>query len=187
MPPSKTIRLMTSNLSISKRRSAVPGMTLPEVLVALVILSIGLAAVWASAAQCLKMARANRETIAATEALMQRVEYSRAAGWSTIVNASAIRDNILQTAAPGAASLEGVEEQITVTPYPAVSPAPVPIVVQRHADGTVQIVSEPATGLYLRSVLSVRADFQVSWRGSQNQRPRTRAASTVIAVQGLLR
>jgi hypothetical protein len=68
-----------------------------------------------------------------------------------------------------------------------VSPAPTPIVVQRHANGLVEIVSQPATGLYLRSLLAVRADIQVTWTSGQNQRQRQRVYSTVISMQGLLR
>jgi hypothetical protein len=159
----------------------------PEVLVALCILAIGFAAVWTTAGQCLQMARVHRETIAATNLLLRRVEDCRASGWDTIVSAPAIRDNILHAAATDANSLPGVSEEITVSPYPPVSPAPVPIVVRRNSNGTVQIVSQPSEGLYLRSILAVRADFKVTWTSAQNQRPRRRDASTVISVQALLR
>jgi hypothetical protein len=162
-------------------------MTMPEVLVAMCVMSIGFAAVWLGAGQCLQMARTHRETIAATETLLRRVEDCRAAGWSTVTSASAIQSNILCSPVTAGDMLPGAEEQITVTPYPAVSPAPTPIVVQRHANGTVQIVSEPTAGLYLRSALAVRADFAVTWTSGPNQRSRRREASTVISLQGLLR
>ena len=80
------------------------GTTMPEVLVSLCILSIGFAAVWTAAGQCLQMARSHRETIAATEVLMRRVEDCRAAGWNTVVSASGIRDNILQADVPSASA-----------------------------------------------------------------------------------
>lgn len=163
------------------------GTTVPEVLVALCILAVGFAAVWTAAGQCLQMARAHRETIAATNLLLQRVEDCRASGWNTIVSASAIRDDILYAAATDASSLPNVSEEITVSPYPPVSPAPVPIVVRRKSDGTVQVVSQPSDGLYLRSILAVRADFEVTWTSAQNQRLRRRNASAVISVQALLR
>lgn len=176
------------NPALFMRRSAMHvGATMPEVLVALCIIAIGFAAVWNSAGQCLRLARAHRETIAATEILLRRVEDSRAAGWSAVVTAAGIQNNVLQSSAVDSALLPGVVEQITVAPYPAVSPAPTPIVVRRFADGSVQIVSQPAAGLYLRSLLAVRVDFQVTWKSGPNQRPRKREMSTVIAVQGLLR
>lgn len=179
-------------MSLSQRRTQLDrvnelGVTMPEVLIALCILAIGFVAVWTAAGQCLQLVRSHRESIAATGILLRRVEDSRTAGWSTMVTASAIRDIILQPAVVPAGSLPGVEEQITVSPYPPVKPAPTPIVVQRRADGTVQIVSQPSAGLYLRSILAVRADYQVTWKGGPNQRPRRREASTVISVQALLR
>lgn len=163
------------------------GFTMPEVLVALVIVAVGFAGTWMSAGRCLQLAKAHRETIAATETLLGRVEDTRAAGWSTIVSGAGIRDKILATASADAQWLPGLEEQITVTTYPAVIPAPTPIIVQRHADGTVQIVSDPAPGLYLRSILAVRADFSLTWKSGPNQRLRRRENSTVISVQGLLK
>jgi len=162
-------------------------MTIPEVMVALCVMAIGFVAVWTSAAQCIRLAQAHRETIAATETLMRRVEDCRAAGWNTIVSAENIQANILQTPSADGSSLTNLEEQITVTPYPPVSPAPTPIIVQRHANGVVQIISEPAAGFYLRSTLAVRADLQVTWKSGQNERQRQRVNSTVISMEGLLR
>jgi hypothetical protein len=162
-------------------------MTIPEVLIALCVMAIGFIAVWTSAAECIRMAQSQRETIAATETLMRRVEDCRAAGWNNVVSAESIQANILQTPAADGGYLGNIEEQITVTPYPAVTPAPTPIIVQRHANGVVQITSEPTAGLYLRSVLAVRADFQVTWTSSHNQRQRTRQNSTIISLEGLLR
>lgn len=163
------------------------GITIPEVMVAACVMAIGLIAVWTAAGQCIRLAQAHRETIAATETLMRRVEDCRAAGWNTVVSADSIKSNLLQTAAADGGYLNNVEEQITVTPYPPVTPAPTPIVVQRHANGLVEIVSQPAAGLYLRSVLAVRADLQVTWTSGQNQRKRQRNFSTVISMEGLLR
>ncbi|MDR3405674.1 MAG: hypothetical protein P4L99_24530 [Chthoniobacter sp.] len=67
------------------------------------------------------------------------------------------------------------------------SPAPTPIIVQRHANGAVEIISEPPPGLYLRSILAVRADLQVTWKSGLSQRQHQRVNSTVISMEGLLR
>lgn len=153
----------------------------------MMVMAIGFIGVWIAAAQCIRLAQAHRETIAATETLMRRVEDCRGAGWNTIVSADNIKANILQMPAADGGYLNNLEEQITVTPYPAVVPAPTPIIVQRHANGTVDIVSQPSAGLYLRSVLAVRADLQLTWTSGQNKRQRQRMNSTVISMQGLLR
>lgn len=169
------------------RRSAQAGITIPEVMVAAVIMAIGLIGVWTATGQCIRLAQSHRETIAATETLMRRVEDCRASGWNTIVSGDSIKADILQTPAADGGYLNNLEEQITVTPYPAVTPAPTPIIVQRHANGFVEVISQPSAGLYLRSLLAVRADIQVTWTSGLGQRKRTRVFSTVISLQGLLR
>lgn len=169
------------------RRNAETGISIPEVLVATCVMAIGFIAVWTATGQCIRLAQAHRETIAATETLMRRVEDCRAAGWNTIVSGDSIKADILATPAADGGFLNNIEEQITVTPYPAVNPPPTPIVVQRHSNGLVQIVSQPAAGLYLRSILAVRADIQVTWTSGQNERQRQRMFSTVISMEGLLR
>lgn len=169
------------------RRQAA-GFSIPEVLVATCVMAIGFIAVWTSAGQCIRFAQSHRETIAATETLMRRVEDCRAAGWNTITSATSIQANILQTPAADGGYLDHLEEQITVTPYPAITPAPTAIVVQRHANGNVEIISPHGGGGFdLRSILAVRADLQVSWTSNPNRPPRVRMYSTVISMEGLLR
>ncbi|EDY18752.1 hypothetical protein CfE428DRAFT_3789 [Chthoniobacter flavus Ellin428] len=169
------------------RRHAEAGISIVEVLVATCVMAIGFIAVWTSAGQCIRFAQSHRETIAATETLMRRVEDCRAAGWNTIVSADSIKADILQSPAADGSYLNNLEEQITVTPYPAVTPAPTPIVVQRHSNGLVEIISQPTAGLYLRSLLAVRADLQVTWTSDHDARRRQRMYSTVISMEGLLR
>jgi hypothetical protein len=169
------------------RRKAETGISIPEVLVATCVMAIGFVSIWTAAGQCIRVAQAHRETIAATETLMRRVEDCRAAGWNTIVSADSIKADILQTPPADGGFLNHIEEQITVAPYPAVTPAPTPIIVQRHSNGLVEIISQPTAGLYLRSILAVRADIQVTWTSGQNERPRQRVFSTVISMEGLLR
>ena len=178
---------MKAQHTANPRGAEQAGITIPEVIVAACVMAIGLIAVWTATGQCIRLAQAHRETIAATKTLMRRVEDCRAAGWNTIVTADSIKANLLQTAAADGGYLNNIEEQITVAPYPPVTPAPTPIVVQRHANGLVEIISQPSAGLYLRSALAVRADLQVTWTSGQNQRPRKRMFSTVISVEGLLR
>lgn len=180
-------RSTTAIRALAGGASSGSAITIPEVMVALCVMAIGFIGVWTAAGQCIRLAQAHRETIAATETLMRRVEDCRAAGWNTVVSAEGIQANILQMPAADGGYLTNIEEQITVTPYPPVTPAPTPIVVQRHANGVVEIISEPSAGLYLRSLLAVRADLQVTWKSGQNQRTRRRENSTVISMQGLLR
>ncbi|MGB8355552.1 MAG: hypothetical protein WCD79_16760 [Chthoniobacteraceae bacterium] len=133
------------------------------------------------------MAGAHRETIAATECLMQRIEQTRASGWTVLTTATGVRDQILNSPLGCSAPLSQLQEQITISPYPALIPAPTPIVVVRNTNGTEQIISQPAAGFDLRSLLAVRADLQLTWQSNLGQRQRTRQISTVIALDALLK
>ncbi len=161
--------------------------TFAEVMVSLALLGMGLASLWTGMGQCLKMSRSHLETIAATECLAQRVEQSRAAGWSAVLSSSGVRDQILSVPSANASALPNLQEQITIAPYPAVTPAPTPIVVLRDAAGLVSVLSQPAGGFDLRSILAVRVDFSATWNDHQNNKQHNRQLSTVIAVQGLIR
>lgn len=163
------------------------GATLVEVMIAASVVAIGFIGCWMALAQCLRVSGAHRETIAATECLMQRVDQSRAVGWGVITSGTNIRDQILNTPAGNLQALPNLQETITVTPYPALTPSPTPIIVTRDANGTRQIVSQLPAGLDLRSIFAVRVDFQLSWQSSLGQRQRIRQVSTVIALGALLK
>jgi prepilin-type N-terminal cleavage/methylation domain-containing protein len=162
------------------------GFTLAEVMLATSILAVGFAGLWAALGQCLSISRAHMETIAATECLTQRVEQARAAGWSAVLTASGISAQVLNLPAANAAALPNLQEQVTVAPYPPLTPAPTPIVVTRSASGTVTVVSQPPSGFDLRATLAVRVDFSLTYRDHQNARQHTRQESTIIALGGLL-
>ena len=68
------------------------------------------------------VARAHRETIAATECLLERAEESRAVGWTNLTTPAGIQNNIFINAPANAAALPQLQETITVSPYPALTP-----------------------------------------------------------------
>ena len=76
------------------------GFTLAEVMLAMGILALGFAGLWAALGQCLSISRAHMETIAATECLTQRVEQARAAGWTSVLTASGISGAVLNLPRP---------------------------------------------------------------------------------------
>jgi len=149
------------------------------------VVAIGFIGIWMALAQCLNVARAHRETIAATECLMQRAEEARAVGWASLTSASGIQNNIFNVPPANATALPNLQETISVSIYPPVTPAPLPLTVQRNSDGTVRVVSQPPAQT-LRSILAVRVDFSVTWKNAQSGRQRLRQISTVIALGGLL-
>src|SRR5258708_2858018 len=114
-------------------------------MVASSVLAIGFIGIWMALGQCLTVARAHRETIAATECLLQRAEESRAVGWASLTTTTGIQNAIFVTPPANAAALPQLQETITVSIYPPLTPAQTPIVVQRNTNGSVQVISQPGS------------------------------------------
>jgi hypothetical protein len=118
-----------------------------EVMVGVSVCAIGFIGAWLAVGQCVAIARAHRETIAATECLLQRVEETRAVGWTNLISASGIQNHILSIPPANAGALPQLQETITVSSYPPLTPTPNPTVVQRALNGIVTVVSQPPGGL----------------------------------------
>jgi hypothetical protein len=133
------------------------------------------------------MLAVQRETVAANQLVQERLEQVRSGGWAQMTDGNSIRDHILGTACSHVEILPSARERITVTPYPAVSPAPTPLLVERTSDGQIRIVSDPGSGFSLRRSTGVRVDVHVDWISHQTPRVRTREISTVVALGGILK
>ncbi len=155
-------------------------------MIAVSILALGFACLYTTLGQCLNVSRSHLEVLAATECLAQRAEQARAAGWGSILTASAVRDQILSVPLANASALPNLQEQITITPYPAVTPAPTPIIVTRDISGLTSILSQPGISFDLRSIFAVRIDFSLTWQDHRSSRTHNRQQSTVVALGGLL-
>ena len=148
------------------------------------IASVGIAGLCVANAQCLRIARAHREMLTADHCMQQRIDQFRTANWTQLTDPAAL-GALLSVTPVNDDALANHAENVTVTPYPAVSPAVAPMSVTRGATGAAAVTSQPPTGFILRNVTAVRVDFQENWT-SADGRPRSRAASTVVAFGGLL-
>ena len=160
------------------------GSTLVEVMLGTAIASLGIAGLCVANAQCLRIARAHREMLTANYCVTQRADQFRAANWTQITDPVGV-SGLLTVAAVNDDSLGNHAETVTVSAYPAVSPAVAPISVTRDATGATTVNSQPPTGFSLRNTTAVQINFQESW-SSNNGRPRSRESTTVIAYGGLL-
>jgi hypothetical protein len=163
------------------------GGTLVETMVAASLVAMILGALAMSSSVCLGMVRAQRETVGCNLLLQERLEQLRAGGLSQINDATALCDDILGHASTQEPLLRGVRQLITVSTYPPVSPAASPLQVEKRADGTRTILSEPPGDFSLRNRMAVRVDLRVQWVSRQNGRIRSRETSTIVALGGLLR
>ena len=146
--------------------------------------SLGVAGLCVANAQCIRIARAHREIVTADHCLQQRADQFRAANWTQITDPIGL-GTLMAAPLVNDDALSNHAENVTVTPYPAVSPAVAPISVTRDPTGATMSNSQPPAGFILRNVAAVRIDLQETW-SSNNGRPRSRQSSTVIAFGGLL-
>lgn len=172
---------------VSPRRHDCKGGTLAELIISMGICSFGFAGLSAVSLHCSRALAVQRETVAANQLVQERLEHVRAGGWSQVTDVNAVRDRILGATCSNVDALPCARERITVTPYPAVSPAPSPLCVERAADGSINTVSEPPAGFSLRKTTGVRVDVHVEWISHQAPRVRVREVSTVVALGGILK
>lgn len=135
---------------------------------------------------CCRIVCVQRETVAANELLMDRLDQIGSGGWNQIGDGAALRDHVFGTPSALVELLPGSREVITVSAYPEPTPATNPLRVERTADGQAQITSEPPGGFSLRSSTAARVNLRVEWQSRQNQRVRVHEISTVVAMGGLL-
>jgi hypothetical protein len=130
--------------------------------------------------------RNHRETLAANSRLQQRIDQLREANWYELTDGNTLRA-LIEGGAPAGGGFIAASELITVSPYPAVTPAVMPLVITRAANGYTRLVSEPAAPFILRNAAAVRIDFQTTWTSAQNRRSHLRESSCVVCAGGLLR
>lgn len=177
---------MRSAATIRSPGNRQSGATLVEVLVALGLFAIGYVGIHATCNACLSIVRNQRETMAASTLLQERIEQLQAAEWRQLTNATALSQGIMALSCSQTALLDQSRERVQISTYPPLYPTPTPLIVQRQG-GTATIVSAPPVGLSVRQIVAVRVDVHVDWASGDRGRRRTRELSTVIALGGLLR
>ena len=124
----------------------------------------------------IKMAR---ETAAASQVLQQRVESMRIANWHQITDANWIRDNLLNTAAPGSSELNSITETLTIAPYGSANTA----VTRLTRSGTTANVTLNNTSLLTEN--AVKVTWQIDYTGAPNDRSATRQTVAILAKGGV--
>src|SRR4051794_33259227 len=98
-------------------RAPILGSTLIEAMMAAGIAAIFLGSLFAVNTSSMGTIKMAREAAAASQVLQQRVESMRIANWHQITDADWIKNNLLNTSAPGSTDLKSVSEVLTVAPY----------------------------------------------------------------------
>lgn len=156
-----------------RRREA--GFSFVENLIAMVIVVLFFAALYAINSQGLYVLNSGREALVANVCLRDRIEQLRNCSWSQLTDSSYLSANILNASQSGASNLGSLTETLTINSYPtALNPA----IVLTRSNGTVTVTS---TNAAIASSTLVRVDESLSWIAAPGGRSRAQATSTLMA------
>jgi hypothetical protein len=156
------------------------GFTLLESAVASAMALIFMSALMLMSSNVLGLLRTAKDNVSINQALQERVERMRIANWAQITDATYLASNLLATDTDSTSSLPGVIETLTVSAYPAKSPA-VRARVIRQSKATTIVLSDAT----LKDERMVRVDVEFKWQGFPKKRQRIRATSALIAQGGI--
>ena len=158
-----------------------------DVLAAVLLIGLGLAALFAANARAMSMLRSAKQAAVASKCLQQRIEQIRNYNWTQLTDSQSMLDLYSVPPLPSI-ELPGFSEQVTISQYtppippaPAPSPSPPYLQITRANNGTVTPVSDNTA---LVDNPSVRVDVQITWPGATGG-SRTRETSVIISNGGL--
>jgi Tfp pilus assembly protein PilV len=149
--------------------------TLPEVLIAALLVAVFFSAMFELNAVCLRYISASKESIGEIEGVHDRLERLRNADFSTLATVSSMK-TLLAQAANSSPIVQRAVETVTIGDYPSGNPA---ITYTRAADGTVTCV--PATIDFSNTNL-VQVDVSGQWQSTFAGRTRTARTSSIISA-----
>ena len=142
----------------------------------MMITVIAITAFYASAGQALRVMKAGKETVLASQLLQERIEGIRAAPlWASVTVPDRLKIAVAGSTQSGA-NLQGATETFTVSSYPS---GGTPIVVTRSPTGTFTSSSSSLSAQYC-----VKLTARVNWTGIGNV-ARSRQMSTIVTKGGL--
>jgi len=149
------------------------GMTLPEVLIAVLLLATFCGSIFELNAVCLRYIDTSKESVAALQSVHDRCEVLRNLAFTDLTTASYIQ-TLLGTAPNSSEFCKKATEVVKISAYPTVNGV---TQFTRTPSGTVTIDS---TATDLGSAL-VQVDVSTSWNMTLNGRARSEQTSTVIS------
>ena len=153
-----------------RRRAA---MTLPEVLIALLLLGLFLPSVFAINSVCLRLVNATKESTAALQSVHDRCETLRNLAFTDLTSASHVQ-NLMVTAANASDFCKNATEIVTVSAYPV-------------ATGVSQFTRSPNGSVATNSVAAslgstlVQVTISTSWSATFGGRARSEETTTIIS------
>jgi prepilin-type N-terminal cleavage/methylation domain-containing protein len=149
------------------------GMTLPEVLVAILLLGSFFPSVFEVNSVCLRLINASKQSVAALQSVHDRCESLRNLNFSDLTSVSYVQ-GLLATAADTSDFCRNATEVVRISGYPVASGV---TQFTRTPDGA---VTTDSTAADLGSTL-VQVDVSVSWSMAFGGRPRSEQATTIVS------
>ena len=159
----------------SPLRKSEAGFTFVENLIAMAIVVLFFAALFALNSQGLYLLNSGREAVVASVCLRDRVEQLRDCTWAQLTDSTYLRTSVLNSAPSGASNLGQLTETLTINSYPVAGNPAISVV---RSNGSASVVSNNAA---IANSTLVRVDETLSWTAGPGGRPRTQATSTLLA------
>lgn len=154
-------------------RRSTTAMTLPEVLVALLLLGLFLPSVFAVNGVCLRLINATKESTAALQSLHDRCETLRNLAFTDLISASQVQ-SLMTTPANASDFCKNATEVVTMSAYPT-------------ATGVTQFTRSPSGSVTTNSVATslgsalVQVTISSSWNATFGGRARSEETTTIIS------
>ena len=154
-------------------RRRTKAMTLPEVLVALLLLGLFLPSVFAVNGVCLRLINATKESTAALQSVHDRCETLRNLTFTDLVSASQVQ-SLMATPANASDFCKNAAEVVTMSAYPT-------------ATGVTQFTRSPSGSVTTNSVATslgsalVQVTISSSWNATFGGRARSEETTTIIS------
>jgi Tfp pilus assembly protein PilV len=149
------------------------GVTLPETLVALVLLATFFASIFELNAICLRYIDATKESVAALQHVQDRAEILRNLAFTDLTNTAAVQ-TLMATAPNGAPFAAKATETVKISAFPA-------------ANGVTQFTRKPDGTVTTDSVATdlgqelVQVQVQVAWSMTLGGRSRTEQTTNILS------
>lgn len=157
----------------------IAGITLIETTIAATVGALFLSSLFSINSASMQTVKMARESASASQVLQQRFEALRIANWHQVTDATWLKNNLLNTAAPGTAALKGVAEQLTLVPYGSATTGNTQLV--RAINGTVTIVNSQS----LLTENAIEVIWTLTYSGTPGDRPMMRQVVTILAKGGV--
>ena len=154
-------------------RRRTKAMTLPEVLVALLLLGLFLPSVFAVNGVCLRLINATKESTAALQSLHDRCETLRNLAFTDLISTSQVQ-SLMATPANASDFCKNAAEVVTMSAYPT-------------ATGVTQFTRSPGGSVTTNSVATslgsalVQVTISTSWNATFGGRARSEETTTIIS------